>query len=64
MFDPMFSVQSPIYMICSQFTIIIFMNSKGFRNFQKGFQNSNFGGSNPRAMLPFALLGGLLWLSK
>lgn len=32
------------------------MNSKGFKNFSKGFNTNNFG-SNPRALLPL-LLGG------
>lgn len=40
------------------------MNSKGFKNFQKGFSGSNFGGSNPRALLPILGLAGLAYLLK
>lgn len=37
------------------------MNSKGFKNFSKGFNNSNFG-SNPRALLPLFVGGAFAYL--
>ena len=41
------------------------MNSKGFKNFSKGFSNpGNMKGSDPRALLPVLLFGGLAYLMK
>lgn len=40
------------------------MNSKGFKNFSKGFNAANMKGSDPKAMLPLLLFGGLAYLLK
>lgn len=37
------------------------MNSKGFKNFSKGFNANNFG-ANPRAFLPLILGGSAAYL--
>jgi len=37
------------------------MNSKGFKNFSKNINANNFG-SNPRALLPLVIGGGLAYL--
>jgi len=37
------------------------MNSKGFKNFSKGFNTNNFG-SNPRALIPLLVGGAAAYL--
>jgi len=37
------------------------MNSKGFKNFSKGFNASNYG-SNPRALIPLLIGGAAAYL--
>ena len=40
------------------------MNSKGFKNFSKGFNTGGMKGSDPRALFPFLIFGGLAYLLK
>jgi len=40
------------------------MNSKGFKNFSKGFNTGGMKGSDPRALFPFLVFGGLAYLLK